>query len=142
VCLDRDDPFIRVTGKFDKTREVGLGNRTREELTRFVRKYRAKEKGTDAYLFCTRRGDPLTEGTLFRVVKQLGQVARIKGVRCSPHTFRHSYAVIFMRSGGDIFRLSRLLGHSSVKITENYLRSFTQQDSRQGAVHPADQEDF
>ena len=37
------------------------------------------------------------------------------------HKFRHSFAVNWLRSGGDLYLLSKMLGHSSIKITEQYL---------------------
>ena len=58
--------------------------------------------------------------------------AGISGVRCSAHTFRHTYAFNFIKVGGDVLRLSRLLGHTSVLVTENYLRCFGSQDARGG----------
>ena len=41
------------------------------------------------------------------------------GVRYrKPHTTRHTYATEYLRRGGRIERLSRILGHSSVAITD------------------------
>lgn len=37
------------------------------------------------------------------------------------HKFRHSFAVNWLRSGCDLYRLSKMLGHSSIKVTEIYL---------------------
>jgi len=37
----------------------------------------------------------------------------------SPHDLRHTFATRFLKNGGDIFILSKILGHSSVKITED-----------------------
>lgn len=34
------------------------------------------------------------------------------------HDLRHSFASLFLLDGGDIFKLSRILGHSSVTVTE------------------------
>ena len=136
--LSPTDPHIRVFGKNDKWREIGLGERCRKELRRFVRKHRNNERGTDAFVFRTRRDEPLEVRALIGIINQLGHDAGIQGVRCSPHTFRHSYAVAFMRESQDIYRLSKLMGHSSIRITENYLKSFTQQDARRGAVSPLD----
>jgi integrase/recombinase XerD len=34
------------------------------------------------------------------------------------HDLRHSFASLFLLDGGDIFKLSKILGHSSVAITE------------------------
>ena len=37
------------------------------------------------------------------------------------HDLRHRFAIEWLRAGGDIYRLSRHLGHRSVKTTEIYL---------------------
>ena len=41
--------------------------------------------------------------------------------RFRAHDLRHKFAVDYLRAGGDIYRLSRILGHASVKTTEIYL---------------------
>jgi integrase/recombinase XerD len=43
--------------------------------------------------------------------------------RVHPHAFRHCFAVTYIRRGGDIYRLSRILGHASISTTQIYLRS-------------------
>jgi len=55
------------------------------------------------------------------------------GVRCSPHTLRHTFAVSYLRAGGNLFYLSRILGHTSVTTTEKYLQSLGVEDLQ--AVH-------
>jgi integrase/recombinase XerD len=40
----------------------------------------------------------------------------------NPHKLRHSFAVNWLRSGGEIVTLSRILGHSDIKVTMVYLR--------------------
>ena len=37
-----------------------------------------------------------------------------------PHTTRHTYATKYLRAGGRLERLSPILGHSSVAVTESY----------------------
>lgn len=46
--------------------------------------------------------------------------AKISNV-LSVHATRHSFAVSFMRNGGDIVVLSKLLGHKSIEVTKVYL---------------------
>ena len=36
------------------------------------------------------------------------------------HDTRHSFAASWMMNGGNIYRLSKILGHSSVTVTERY----------------------
>lgn len=54
---------------------------------------------------------------------RLGARAGISGVRCSPHTFRHTFATRYLLLGGDLLTLARLLGHSphSLELTQRYV---------------------
>lgn len=36
------------------------------------------------------------------------------------HSFRHSYASNFLKAGGSLYALSKLMGHSSITVTERY----------------------
>jgi integrase/recombinase XerD len=42
--------------------------------------------------------------------------------KITSHDLRHSFAVHFVRNGGDIRTLRDLLGHASISTTEKYLR--------------------
>ncbi|OUJ06614.1 phage DNA recombinase [Acetobacter malorum] len=62
--------------------------------------------------------------------------------RFGVHDLRHAFAVRWLKAGGNIYRLARHLGHSSVKVTEqNYLGYLTVEEqervqfsSEQGAL--------
>jgi integrase/recombinase XerD len=49
--------------------------------------------------------------------------ARAAGVEAtvSCHRLRHSFATNLLAGGADLVSVSRLMGHSSVKITEHYV---------------------
>lgn len=51
----------------------------------------------------------------------LGDRLKIEGVRFSPHTLRHTFAGSYLRKAGNLFYLSRILGHTSVKTIEQLL---------------------
>ncbi len=46
------------------------------------------------------------------------------------HKFRHTFARTWLERGGELYSLSRLMGHSSVKVTEIYLEDFQSRQAR------------
>ena len=131
--LDADDAYIRVAGKGRKEREVPLGRQSRIALRRYITRYRKpKDPQGEQHVFISRTGEPLTVHGLAQLIEQLSETTRIRDVRVSPHTFRHTYAVQYLLNGGDIYKLSRLMGHTSVKITERYLQAVNAKQARAG----------
>lgn len=53
----------------------------------------------------------------------------------SPHTLRHTFATRYLKSGGDIYILSKLLGHSSVAITERVYAHLVSADLGARSAH-------
>lgn len=156
TALDVKDPHIRVFGKGSKWGEVGLGEKTRRALQKYIRTFRiptiehevqGEHKNMSArqlqqitsqvvqqsVVFMNRYGKPLTVSGLEQILVRLGRRVGIERKHCTPHICRHWFSVNFIRQGGDIYRLSKLLRHSSVSVTENYLKSFQQTEARHGA---------
>src|SRR5947209_3955163 len=122
--LEIEDPYILVKGKGSKWREVGLGKHCRETLQKYVETWRANTEGNDTTFIGRYNQEALTVGGLERVLRRLAKWAKIKGIRCSPHSFRHTYATRFLLNGsGDLYKLSLLLGHEGTKVTEIYLKT-------------------
>ncbi|MGN0521996.1 MAG: tyrosine-type recombinase/integrase [Eubacterium sp.] len=78
------------------------------------------------YLFCTNQGKPLTVGNFETNFKKYCKRVGIENAH--PHTLRNNFAKRFLMNGGDIYTLSRLLGHSSVTVTEAAYIDFTNDD--------------
>ncbi len=130
--LNADDPYIRVLGKGQKVREVGLGVQSRQAIENYLATYRKAATPFET-LFVGRYNDlPLTVSGLERLMRRVGKWANIQGVRCSPHTLRYTYACNYLLNGGDFFKLSLLLGHEDIEITRRYLRTIQSRQARKG----------
>lgn len=138
VFLSPEDAFIKVKGKGRKEREVSLGKQARAALHRYITRYRHAPKN-EQHVFLARNNEPLKTNGVLQLFKRLGEWGKVKGVRCSPHTARHTYAVNYLRAGGDVYVLSRLLGHASIGITETYLRAYKAKDARKGGLSVLDE---
>lgn len=62
------------------------------------------------------------EEFVFPFTRQQGWGIARKWVSGNPHKFRHSFAVNWLRCGGDIVILHRVLGHASIQTTMEYLK--------------------
>ncbi len=119
--------------KFDYLIIKGKGNKERvvpksPMLGKWLIKYMAVRNAYFACrivphnIFLSKNGKSLTNSMIDRIVKVAGEGCNVSSdVRVSAHTFRHTYAQYQLKSGLDIYSLSRLLGHESISITQTYL---------------------
>ncbi|NLN77124.1 MAG: tyrosine-type recombinase/integrase [Armatimonadetes bacterium] len=120
--LDMPGRRCRVLGKGNKYRSVFFGKTTAKALWQY---FREEARDDDSLVFLsdrgTKSGEGLTRSGLRQLIERLGKVASIQSARCSPHTFRHTFAVEFLRGGGNVFSLKELLGHTSLTICNRYI---------------------
>jgi len=127
--------YVKVLGKGQKEREIGLHPEVSKVLWKYIQKQRASFGIEDDHVFLGERG-PLSPAGVEMSIRLIGRRAGITGMRVSPHIMRHTFSKEYLKQGGDIFKLSRELGHSGVQITQKYyLTDFNSSDARQ--VHDA-----
>jgi site-specific recombinase XerD len=120
--MDDGSLFIRH-GKGGKQRIVRIGTKAQKSLWRYVTLYR---KGNSNRLFLNRSGEPLGLRGMKILIRRLGDKAKVK---VHPHQLRHTFAISFLRAGGDVFSLQYLLGHSTLQMTQRYLQSLNANDA-------------
>ena len=140
VYFTPSDAWLLVTGKGNKQREVSLGREARVLLHRYIAQHR-KVPDSEQHVFLSRMGEPLAvyklDDILYRLRDRAGR-ERFRGIRVSAHTFRHTFAVRFLEAGGDVYTLSRLLGHNHIVTTQIYLRDFQQRAARRSGISVLD----
>lgn len=123
VCdVDFKTQHVTVLGKGNKYRRIPFGLAAKQALYRYLSH---EETTPEDYVFVGERGRnsgaPMLRNGLGELIARLGKQAKITGVRCSPHTCRHTFAVCFLRNGGNSFSLMELLGHTNIKMTNRYV---------------------
>jgi integrase/recombinase XerD len=122
---------VKVHGKGQKEREIGLHPNVGKLLWKYIQKHRGSYGFESDRVFLGQRG-PLTVDGVEAIFGVIERKSGVTGVRVSPHTLRHTFAKFYLKRGGDLFKLSRELGHSGVQITGNfYLGDFKSSDARE-----------
>jgi len=112
LSLDAGRALVR--GKGDKERIVPLGRASIQALQDYLQRGRpALEKRSTGRLFLSQRGQPLSRGWVWHLVKQSDAAA-------SPHRLRHSCATHMVERGADLRTVQTLLGHADIATTQVY----------------------
>jgi len=117
--VDMSAKKATVDGKGGKTRPVYFGRTTARALWQYLRE--DEREPTDP-LFQSHRGERMTRFGLRQFIERVGNAAGLEAVRCSPHTFRHTFAISFLRAGGNQFTLMQILGHTHLAMTARYVK--------------------
>ncbi|MGP4061813.1 tyrosine-type recombinase/integrase [Halobacillus sp. H74] len=120
--INWQDNVIKIDGKGYKERHVPIQSLMKKQLRKYVTIRGHLENDS---LFVTIDNTPLTKRQLQNRIAMFGRKAKIEGVRCSPHTFRHTFAKMSVQNGADVFHLQAVLGHTSLDMVRNYVNLFS-----------------
>jgi integrase/recombinase XerD len=132
----RQDGSIKVMGKGAKERLVPVGLSSRRAIGRYLA---ARGRGEpDEPVFLAELGTGLTYHGIQQILKRLKARAGLER-RCSPHTFRHTFARNYLVNGGDVFSLQQILGHTTLDMVRRYVSlADTDVAGRHDLASPAD----
>ena len=124
--LDLTEGYIKIRkAKGNKERLIPVGSIVQKSLWKYINQYRPQPLTRKVtMLFLSEHGLPLTRSGVQQMLRRYGKIAGVTEVRCSPHTFRHTFAKCYLLNGGDIFSLQKILGHSSLASVRLYLNLF------------------
>ncbi|MFN8494002.1 MAG: tyrosine-type recombinase/integrase [Caldilineaceae bacterium] len=117
-------------GKGNKSRFVVMGSRTRKTIWKYLTS-RPGAKSKEP-LFATKTGSHLDRNNVRHMLDAIAKQANVNDVY--PHRFRHTFAINFLRNGGNVLLLKELLGHESLEMVTIYVH-LAEQDIDQGQAH-------
>lgn len=109
---------VTVHGKGKKERTLPISARTAQVVWKYLNT-REDRAILSHSLFTTNRDVAFDRHVLKRLIARLGKRAGVSGANV--HRFRHTFAINFLRNGGNAFALQRMLGHETLEMVNRYL---------------------
>ena len=109
--------FVRQ-GKGMKERMLPFSPRTGQMIWRYLAA--RKDTRPDDPLFESKLSRPMTRTKLAEMFANIGKRAGVPHVH--PHRMRHTFAIMYLRNGGNAYSLQHMLGHSSLEMVRHYLQ--------------------
>ena len=116
--IDFNNLLLKVRGKGRKERIVPFSFELRRTLFRWAQ-MAERHRWQSELLFPTRHGTRLGQQNALRAHYML--LKRLSVPQSGFHRLRHTFATNYLQNGGDVVRLSRVLGHSQITTTMRYL---------------------
>ena len=108
--------------KNKKSQIIALSSSLETAIKEYIRIWR-KDAPKSAYLFCNIGEEYMTTNALRQA---FGRYCKARGVdRTNIHGLRHTFALNWIKNGGDTFVLQHILGHSTLDMTKNYVKITT-----------------
>ena len=108
-AIDFDNLLLTVNGKGGKIRRIPFSPEMRKHLWRYCQQLAPSAAGLN--VFNTRNATQLTYRNAYRGIKGCFGVLGSAGPHVHPHNLRHTFTCNFVKRGGNLFTLSRILGH-------------------------------
>lgn len=99
------------------SRTIPISPETCKALTKLLSKRHPQWKD-NVPLFASSDGETMLEKSWG---KRMRSYSKQLGVKITPYLLRHSSATLFLRNGGNAIALQRMMGHTSMEMTERYV---------------------
>jgi len=114
-----DNVIIMRKAKNRRQQILPLSNTLADILKEYLE---IRGNNPEDYLFCNNYGEQGKRCTYQQLVRDYNIKHNVNKTSC--HLFRHTFAKQWILAGGDIFRLQKILGHSDLTVTKEYVNMF------------------
>lgn len=125
ICIqdiDITNGMVRFRHMKNRTEQIVPLSKTIMQILGEYLHYRKGEPQDCLFVTCT--GKPMRVCTLEDAVAYYNNSRGVN--KTSIHLFRHTYAKLFIKGGGDPFRLQKLLSHSDLTMTKRYVALYAE----------------
>jgi site-specific recombinase XerD len=116
--VNMNQQLLQVSGKTGE-RVVRFGSGTARALLKYLMAREMLDGHVDR-LWITKAGTALKPYAVETIFRHLSRKA---GVAVHPHLLRHTFATLWLKNGGDSLMLQRLLGHTTLMMTNRYCQA-------------------
>ena len=107
--------------KNKKVQNANLSPQLIKALTEYITMWRYDVEEDD-YLFCNVSGEQLSKASLAQGYAQYTKSRDVN--KTNIHGLRHTFARMWFENGGDVIQLSKILGHSTLAMSEHYMNVY------------------
>ncbi|WP_244861422.1 tyrosine-type recombinase/integrase [Paenibacillus vini] len=122
--VDLVNGVLVLYGKKREQSSIPVTDKLIKELAEYKVFCEQHFKESSDYVFVTDENKKLAVDTVKTIFKRLKRDMNFKDVRCSPHTFRHTFAKNYLMNGGDALSLQKMLRHKQLAMTQRYVNLF------------------
>ena len=124
-----EDGYACAPDKGDQMAWLYFNEQTIKAIQNWI-KYRYQLDPKDYLLWTGMRGYGLSRQGIGRVLSRLAHAGGATG-RHNAHAFRHAFARDTILAGADLGRVSQLMGHSNVVVTDKYYSRWTKRELKE-----------
>lgn len=117
--LDFEHGRMKVFGKGHRFETVPMGPMLMRDLKCYIDRYRTPSFSAEKALFLNKQGTKLESRGVQMMIKRLLHQAGVTK-KVGPHILRHTFATQYLRRGGSIEALRKILRHSNILVTAKY----------------------
>ena len=138
ICdVDVDGGYINYNvTKTGAVVRLGLDKKIKRDLTEWLNYWRYPKGATENdYLLCNEFGEQMAPNTITYSIAKYNKEHGVE--KTSTHLLRHTFAKLWITSGGDIITLAKVLTHTELEMVKHYSNLYSGDIKKEMEEHSA-----